>query len=136
MTEDEMVFDDISLKVIPVTLGKDSYVLREATGEVACGYRSVLLSKTKYDAEGKPQITINTEVETWLVAHSLFENDGDKDEPVVGKAVTSEFVDDLPNRVIKPLYAKIKEISDLDEKEPAKGNSQTPNAEQGTTQDG
>lgn len=107
-----MRFESIELIEIPVELGDKKYVLREATGAVACKYRDALLSNTQMGSDGKASIKINNETEVLLVSLSIFETDG--------RPVSIATVKGWPSRIVKALYTKVKEISELDEKEAPK----------------
>jgi len=101
-------FESTDLIEVPVTIGKDEFVLREADGDVSCKYRNAVLSCTKLSGRGKPVSIQNlADVEPYLVSLCLFSLDG---KPVALKVVRS-----WPNRITKQLYNTAKEISNLDE---------------------
>lgn len=109
-TQESMVFDDLALTEIPVTIGEKSYTLREASGDAGCRYRNALLACTQLGPEGKPsQIRGMADVEPLLISFCLFDEKG---KPVKGTTIRS-----WPNRMIKKLFDRAKEISDLDEDE-------------------
>ncbi len=113
-SHEPLVFTDLSPIEIPATIGDKSYVLREATGNVACRYRNALLACTQLGPEGKPsKITGMADVEPLLVSLCMFE-DGTK--PVPQATVRA-----WPNRIVKSLFDRVKEISDLDEDDSLEG---------------
>ncbi len=102
-------FSDISPIEIPVT-GPDqrSYVLKEASGEAAAKYRNAILGCTRLSPEGKvSSVQGVASVEALLVASCLY---NDK-----GSLVQRSVIDKWPSRVVKKLFEKAKEISELDE---------------------
>lgn len=105
---------DITPQEIPVTVGGKKYVLREATGDAACRYRNALLKSTKLGPEGKPShIDGMADVEPLLVSLCLYE----KTDPE--RLVALHLVRSWPSRIQKALFAKVKEISELDERDTA-----------------
>jgi len=100
---------NVDLIEIPITIGGEDYVLREASGDAGCKYRNALLACTTL-TDGKPsRIEGMADVEPLLVSLCLFTQGG--------RPVTVPKVRSWPSRVVKALFEKIKEISDLDEEE-------------------
>lgn len=111
----EMVFDDISLKEISVRIGTNDYILREATGDVACKYRNAMMRSTKLNAEGQPAYVDGfADIEPLLISMCLFQilKEGEATKRI---PVSLANVRLLPCRVQKALYAKAVDISELAE---------------------
>jgi len=108
--ETESLSFDLSLIEIPVTIGERAYILREASGDAACKYRNALLSCTDLDPNtGKPvRITGMANVEPLLVSLCLFYED-------TGASVPLGVIKSWPSRILKSLFEKTKDISDLGE---------------------
>lgn len=122
---------DITRTVIPIKIktknGIDEYELKEATGDAACRWRNSILSKTKLGPEGKPQTIVDlADSEPVLVALCLYPKGSDKN-------INTALVRSWPARVQKALFAKAKEISDVDEDDEDKESAKN---EQGSTQAG
>ena len=104
---------------IPLTGGLAGYTLVEADGAAARAWRSSLVKVKKYH-RGKP-VDFDTsglaDADTLLVSLCLLDPEG--------KPVPHETVKGWPARVIKPLFEKVKEISELNEKDDS-GNEQEP----------
>jgi len=107
---------DLEPIVIPVRI-KDKkgtihhYELREASGGDACRWRNSLLNKAKIGSDGKPTSFGNiADTEPILVALCLYP-EGSNERVSVDK------VRSWPSRIQKALFAKAKEISDLDDDE-------------------
>jgi hypothetical protein len=111
---DQLDFSDITTQEIQVKLpnGKEC-VLREASGADAVKYRNMLSSSAKLSADGKMAKVENiADSEPYLVHLCLFEVK-DRNGSTVRVQVPLEEVKALPNRVMKVLYDKVKEISGL-----------------------
>lgn len=99
---------DISLIEIPYTIGGVQYVLREASGEAACSYRNAVFRATELGPDGKPSKIGNmADVEPLLVSLCLFNDQG--------RRLNSNELKKWPNRIVKTLFQKVKEISELEE---------------------
>lgn len=97
---------DISLKEVPVTINKEAYVLVEASEDSACKYRNASM-KTMTFTDGKVTGMVGgADLEPLLVHLCLFQGD---------KAVPLHKIRSWPARVVKALFEKAKEISDLNE---------------------
>lgn len=111
MSAEPIVFDDLTLHEEKVMLGKDEYVLREASGEAATIYRNAMLKATKLGENGKPESLDGfADAEPLLVSLCLFKREG-----VGFGSVSVNVVKSWPSRVQKKLFERAKEISDLDE---------------------
>lgn len=112
---DSFDFNDLSVIEIPVSISGKKYVLREADEETAAIYNNARLKGIPVkDSEvvGLPEDVGG--IQSLLVSCCLFHLDNN------GKA-TSQHVDrDIvkrwPSKVVKPLFVKAKEISELDDK--------------------
>lgn len=104
----EIDFSDLTVIEIPVNISGEKYFLREASGEAACNYRNAVLKCTKLGPEGKPSSMEGiASVEPLLVSLCLVDSEG--------KRVPESLVKSWPSRVVKVLYDKAKEISELDD---------------------
>lgn len=113
----EMDFADLSLIEIPVTVGDKKYILREASEDSACKYRNAMLRCTKLGPEGKPASVHGiADVEPLLVSMCLFEALPDG-SGFKNSCTRVETVRSWPSRIVKQLFEKTKEISDLDEED-------------------
>jgi len=112
MNTNEMAFDEIDLICVPVKIGGEQFVLREATADAAGKYHDAIIKSTRM-ADGK--ITGSDGlggVEPLLVSLCLFRKTG-KEETAVSLTEVKRW----PTRVVKPLFERIKEISELDAKD-------------------
>lgn len=106
---DEMVFDSLEPKVVPVRIGGAKYTLREASGDAAVRWRNAILKTTRI-TDGKPSgIDGMADTEPLLVSLCLFD-EGGKNVPITT-------VRGWPQRVQSALFAKVKEISGLNPEE-------------------
>jgi len=111
MSNDALVFDDVSLKEIPVSIAKIKYVLREANGKAAQAYRAATVKGLSVSKDGTMQhLSSSMVAEHVLVSHCLFKEDS-------GLGVGLDVIQSWPNRIIRPLFDRAKEISDLDDTE-------------------
>lgn len=110
-------YDFSDLKIIEVPFKSPDgkrYVLREANGDVAAKYRNTLVKCTKLGPEGRPSGMEGIgELEPFLVSLCSFTVD---EEPTKNnKPVSASIVRAWPSKMVKKLYAKAKEISELGE---------------------
>lgn len=107
----EFDLDEVS---VPVRIGGDRYLLVEANSETATVYRSLIL-KSASMKEGRVEgMQGVAEAEPYLVSSCLFKIVV-KDNVEVREAVKLATVKKWPSRVVKPLFNKLMEISDLRE---------------------
>lgn len=110
-----LVFDDIAPIEIPVRIGDKSYILREATGEDARQWRNLNMKAAKFTSDGKvASMEGMADGQYFLVHRCIFSTNGDgkrSDNPIPLVMIKS-----WPERIIKSLFQKAKEISDLEEK--------------------
>jgi hypothetical protein len=108
MEPERLAFDDLTLREVPVRLGGQAYVLREASVAAACQYRNAILRAGRFGADGKVQAYEDlADIEPLLVSLCLFEADG-------GRPVSLATVKRWPARLLQPLYRQAKALSELD----------------------
>lgn len=120
---------DLTPREVPVTIGKEQYLLVEATEDVACKFRNASLNNMKVDDGKIVGMSGVADVEPLLVSMCLLKNVGNSMVPVDISTVRA-----WPSRIVKKLFETIKEISELGEggenakKSPSGGadNSDTP----------
>jgi hypothetical protein len=101
-------FDSNEIIEIPVKYKGLAYTLREADGDAACQYRNAAMRAMRYSEDGKPVGFTNlADVEPLLVSLCLYD--------AAGNRVTRDFARALPSKILKQLFAKAKEISEIDE---------------------
>ena len=114
-------FDSFALHEEPVFLGDKKFVLREASSGAATRYRNALLDCATMGPEGKPsKLSGMASVEPLLVSLCLFEEDG--------KPVPLAEIERWPSKIVKRLFNRVKDVSDLDEAEDELGNESEPTA--------
>lgn len=109
--------DDDKPAEMPVRYRGKQYVIREASGAAAAAYRNCVFKSTKLGPDGKPErIEGLGDAEAVLVQGCLFEVLDRKEggDPVTG-VVALGFVKGMPNRVLKPLFDWVQEVSGLKE---------------------
>lgn len=88
----------------------ETYVLREASEDAAVRYRNTVMDSAEISAEGKPtRVRHLADIEPFLVHLCLWDSEG--------KNPTLRKVRSWPARVVKRLYDKAREISNLAEEE-------------------
>lgn len=106
---DALIFDSAELVEVPVKIGDQEYVLREASGAVAVEYRNMVMRCTKM-VDGRATSVENlASVEPFLVHKCLFP----KGE---NKHVSITVVNGFSGKVLAALYQRVREISGLDDK--------------------
>lgn len=112
----ELNFDNLSLIEVPVSLEGKKYVLREADEDTATAYRNATIAGAKMEDGQVTGMPSNLGgVQSLLVSRCLFPLD--KDGAPLPNSVARKTVMGWPSRVVKPLFEKAKEISELDEDE-------------------
>lgn len=109
---DGLIFDDgdCELKTIPVRFRGRDFTLREATADAGAQFRNSLLKSTKMTDGKVTGLDGLADAEVLLVSLCLLEG---SDMRVVPKGEIKTW----PSRIVKKLYDKAREISDLDEAE-------------------
>lgn len=100
---------DLVEKSFRFKIGGQPYIIVEANGETATLYQSKILSgvtMTEGKIEGMSGVALG---QLYLVSQCLKKLDADG----VPCAVSIETVKAWPNRIVKPIYEKIRELSDL-----------------------
>lgn len=108
---------DLLPQEVPVTLGKDKYILREAMGDAAVQYTNACIGSQRMDEEGNKRIVGIADAEPLLVSLCLFRLDTqgnvEKDRAGRDKHVELSLVRSWPAKVQRKLYETAKEISCL-----------------------
>jgi hypothetical protein len=111
---DGLVFDSVDLRQVPVQVGRQEYVLREANGAGARAYRNAMLRGARLGPDGKPvSIEGMADGELVLVQHCLVDKQG--------RQLHMQVLAGWPSRVLKALFQKAQEISDLVERDDSEG---------------
>jgi len=122
MVHDSIVFESIEPIEIPVTISGVDYVLKEANGKAACDYRNAMLAGAELDKNGNVAVIKGlANIEPLLVARCLYRIVKNPEGPDTFEPVLEEQVLKWPSRVLKVLFAKAKEISELGEATDEKG---------------
>lgn len=110
MIDDAMVFDTLDLREVSVCIAGKNYTLREANGEAARRYRNTVLKAARLGPDGKPvSIDGMADAEMVLINQCLIDHSG-RMTPI---AVLAGW----PSHILKKLFVRIQEISDLKESE-------------------
>lgn len=113
-TAGELNFD-ITLTEVPVIIGGDKYILREADGDATCKWQNKMFRATKLNEQGKPVGLDNVaDVEPFFLSLCLY--------PVVkgevaAKPVPETTIRKWPHGVIDKLYKRLLDISNLNKKD-------------------
>lgn len=110
---------DLEPTQIPVTVGGQKYILVEASGAAAKAYRRASMKGVEMENDNEGNRTIKkleamVEVESLLVSLCLYTAPSDGS---IGVLVSQQIIEAWPARVQKGLFEKVKEISDLEEKD-------------------
>jgi len=104
-------FSDLSLTEIPFVFGGESFILKEATGEIATRFQNERTNRVTYSTDGKVSGVRNiADLGPMLVCWCSSFADG--------RAVTMDTVNKWPARMVAELFEKAKEISYLDDEKP------------------
>jgi hypothetical protein len=122
---EELNFEDLTPIEVHIKLGKEQYVLREATGDAACRYRNAMLKCSRMSGDGRVTTVEGlADVEPLLVSLCLFRvvtmNGSSTFQPADETTIRS-----WPSRIVKQLFEKCKEISSLGEGIPKNAPSST-----------
>lgn len=102
-------FDTVETYEEPFKYKGKSYILREASSKACAKYRDARNKATRVNPDGKFAGFSDLHMtETYLLSYCIFEVRDGKELPVSQEELLS-----WPNRVTKPLFAKIEEVSDL-----------------------
>lgn len=114
MADELMDLGDLAPVEISCKIGGKPYLLREADAAGAAKYRNYMMACTRMTDGKVTGVKDLADAEVLLVSLCLFHCD-DKGMWVTVPAATLK---SWPARVLKPLFDKAKEISQLDEKAP------------------
>lgn len=110
--QDGFNFDDLKPQPFKFKYGGQTYVLHEAPEGVGMAYRNAMVQHIKFGEDGKPAgMSGGAEQAAKLLSGciKLVTETGEQ-------AVSPQTILQWPTRVVKPLFAKAKEISDLEER--------------------
>jgi hypothetical protein len=111
----ELNFPDITLQEVPVVLGDKRFILRECDEETAVKYRNMQSKATRFSKDGSlVAVEGLADTEPFLVARCLFEEG--KDKPI-GDMELKKLI--RRPRIVRKLFDKIKEMSQLEEADEA-----------------
>lgn len=103
-------FETFELYEEQVFIGDNVFILREASIGAAAKYRNAMLDCATLGPDGKPsKISGMASIEPFLVSLCLYGTDG--------HLVDLNTLNKWPSRIVKKLFNRIKEVSDLDETE-------------------
>lgn len=109
-------FDSLELIEFPFTVGGVKYVLREADEEAATEFRNARLKgATLKDGEAVGLPDDIAGVQSLLLSRCTFRCD-EEGKPF-SSPVSRDGIKKWPSRIVKPLFEKVKEISELNEDE-------------------
>lgn len=111
MTTECFDFNDLSIIEIPVKLNKKNYILREADGEAGAKFKSRSAQCMRMEAGSVTGVGEIGELEPYLLSFCMFE----QGENGILKSVSENVIKSWPARVVKQLFDKAKEISELNE---------------------
>lgn len=106
----EIVFDTLQPVEVSVKLGGEQYWLKEASEAAAVAYRNATAAAVKMVEGEVSGLGAVGDVEPLLVSYCLW-----KDTPQGRQPVPVSVVRGWPAKVVKALFARVKEISELDE---------------------
>lgn len=112
---DVMSFDDLTPIEVPVQIRGEKYVLCEATGEAAARFRNHAMACTTFGPDGKPTgVKGLGDLQILLVSLCLYKVVA-KGSVTTLERVSTAFVQNLSERIVKPLFERAKAISELGE---------------------
>lgn len=114
----ELNFDDLSLRKVPVTIAKVAYELREATGAAAAAYRGAMMEGSSLGDDGAFRMGSGAqEAGCLLISRCLFRKGESPDGLATLTPVSPDTAMGWPDRIVRPLVEAIKEISGMEETE-------------------
>lgn len=107
---------DLTRIEVPVTIGKQKYVLKDADGETSVKYRNAKLSAYKLDGAGNVigYDKLN-DAELILVAGCLYKVVADQNGKEEHHKVSLETVKQFPSKMNEKLFKRAREISEIDQ---------------------
>ena len=110
--EEEIVFEDLEPTRVPVTHKGRKYVLVEASADVGVKYQNACIRAARMEEGHVVGMNDIADAEPLLVSLCLFHVNADGKQ--LGNVAKKDILS-WPNRVVKRLYEKAKDISDLDQ---------------------
>lgn len=110
MSEELGNFDSLELKEKGFTIGDKRYVVVEADANAAREFRNTTMIGTQMKGRKVTKLGTIADAPIKLVSCCLFEDDGSG-----RKRVPTSKLGTWPERIVKPIFEWIKEISDLEE---------------------
>ncbi len=121
MTNEAMNFD-LSVVEIPITITKKDRtkkecILREASGDAVINYNNARSSAMKYNKDGNISGTVNiSDVIPLLISSCMMAIERGADGSITNETpIQITELRSWPNRVVKSLFKKVREISDIDD---------------------
>ncbi len=105
----DLNFSDLSIIELPVQVGENSYTLREANEATAVKWRNATMAAARFRDGSISGFSGIADSEPLLVSLCLFDKDN--------KNVHIDTVKEWPARIVKTMFEKAKEISELGETE-------------------
>lgn len=111
--EEELVFESLDCIEVPVTVGNQKYILREANGDVAVKFQNARLAKHEYNEDGRlVRLKDTADLEPFLVSMCLFKKVENEETPVSETTIRG-----WPSHIQSKLFDTAKKISHIDETE-------------------
>jgi hypothetical protein len=109
---DAMVFESLELIEVPVTIGEDRYVMREASEEVATAYQIAMMRGMQV-VDGKVRGNLGglADAQSLLLSRCILRYGGDDKPHPVDRNVIRQW----PSRIVKQLFERLTKISEIDE---------------------
>lgn len=114
MSFDSLKFEDLSLIEVDVTIKDEKYILREADEDTAVAYRNASVAGITLDDGKVTSLPMNIAgLQALLVSRCLFKlnTDGTPSNRPVSRGIIIKW----PARVVRDIFEKAKEISELGE---------------------
>jgi hypothetical protein len=100
----KLEFDDLAPREVPVRLGKQEYILAEASAGAAAAYDNRKMKGATLGEDGTfARLENLADLRPYAISLCLRKENGEM--------VTEEWVRSLPDRIIDPLYDRLREIS-------------------------
>jgi hypothetical protein len=104
--------EDLTPRSVPVTIGKDTYQLREASGGAGTEYRNRQIACTELGSDGKAKRILGiADCDVYLVFACLFDENG--------KQVSETKIRNWPDKILRNLVKAAKMLSGLSDQEDA-----------------
>jgi hypothetical protein len=109
-SNEELILDDVEIRQVTVRLGGKVYILREADGGTARAYRNAMFKGAQVAPDGRSIVGQN------IADAELVLLNGCLSDPQ-GRRVPLNTLSTWPSRILRPLFVKAQEISDLRERD-------------------